>query len=223
MFEDLNYVQWVRECAHFCVKIAFTYSPLLYCSINATPYLAFRVAICSPWTRLPVFIMGMLAGMQQLRRTNTDFRVIKVYFRPCSILNPFLIIRGLSCPSCIQASLCLKLTKPGFPHNCLPVSCGDIGFFKNILGLVLAWKSGLKEPFWTLGHSCPLQTILLSDLVGCGSPLQIVIAFWSTIIVSIGLSHPTQKVWIRTKRAPNYHYYQQRAVTADWMGSIALW
>jgi hypothetical protein len=54
---------------------------------NATTYLAFRVAICSPWPRLPVFIMGMLAGMQQLRRANPDFRVIRVYFRPCSIPN----------------------------------------------------------------------------------------------------------------------------------------
>ncbi len=47
--------------------------------------------------------------------------------------NPFLFIRGLSCPSCIQASLslnCLKPTKPGFPHNCLPISFGDIGFLK---------------------------------------------------------------------------------------------
>jgi hypothetical protein len=26
---------------------------------------------------------------------------------------------------------CLKLTIPGFPHNCLPVFCGDIGFLKN--------------------------------------------------------------------------------------------
>ena len=50
------------------------------------------------------------------------------------LFSPFLFIRGLSCPSCIQASLslnCLKLTIPGFPHNCLPVSCGDIGFKKN--------------------------------------------------------------------------------------------
>ncbi len=58
-------------------------------------------------------------------------------------LNPFLFIRGLSCPSCIQASLSLnylKLTIPGFPHNCLSVSCVDIGFFiKN------PWSSiGLK-------------------------------------------------------------------------------
>jgi hypothetical protein len=47
----------------------------------------------------------------------------------------FLFIRGLSCPSSIQASFslnCLKLylTIPGFPHNCLLVSCGDkfVGF-----------------------------------------------------------------------------------------------
>jgi hypothetical protein len=49
------------------------------------------------------------------------------------IINPFLFIRGLSCPSCSQAPLslnCLQLTKPEFPHNCLPVSCGDIGFLK---------------------------------------------------------------------------------------------
>ncbi len=71
----------------FYVVIVFMRCPLLYCSINATTYLAFRVAICSPWTRLPVFIMGMLAGMQQLRRANPDFQVIKVYFRPCSILS----------------------------------------------------------------------------------------------------------------------------------------
>ncbi len=65
---------------------------------------------------------------------------------------------------------------------------------KKILGLVLAWKSGLKVPFLHLGHSYPMQTILLSDLVGCDSPLQIVMTFWGTIIVIRGLSHPTQKV-----------------------------
>ncbi len=37
---------------------------------------------------------------------------------------------------------------------------------KKILGIVLAWKSGLKLPFLTLECYCPLQTILLSDLVG---------------------------------------------------------
>jgi hypothetical protein len=71
---------------------------------------------------------------------------------------------------------------------------------KKLLGVVLAWKSGLKVPLLPLGRSCPLQTILLSDLVGCDIPLQIVMAFWRTIIVSRGLSHPTQKVQIQTKR-----------------------
>ena len=76
------------------------------------------------------------------------------------LIHPFLFIRELSCSSCIQASLslnCLKLTILGFLHNCLPVSCGDIGFLKKILGLVLAWKSGLKVPL-LLGPSCHLQT-----------------------------------------------------------------
>jgi hypothetical protein len=40
----------------------------------------------------------------------------------------------------------------------------------------------------------PLQTILLRDLVGCDSPLQIVMVFCRTIIFSRGLSHPTQKI-----------------------------
>jgi hypothetical protein len=69
-----------------------------------------------------------------------------------------------------------------------------LAFQKKILGLVLVWKSGLKKPFLSLGRSCPQQTILLSDLVGCDRPLQIVMAFWNNIIVSRGLSHPTQKV-----------------------------
>jgi hypothetical protein len=77
-------------------------------------------------------------------------------------------------------------------------------------------------PLLHLGRSCLLQTILLSDLVGCDSPLQIVMAIWCTIIVSRGLSHQTQKVQIQTKRAPNCHYYLQRAVTPEWKGSIAL-
>ncbi len=61
----------------------------------------------------------------------------------------------------------------------------------------------------------PLQTILLNDLVGCDSPLQIVMAFRRTIIVSRGLSNQTQKVLIQTKRAPHCHYYLQRAVTVS--------
>jgi hypothetical protein len=50
------------------------------------------------------------------------------------IFNPFLFIRGLFLPRYIRASLslfCLKLTLPGFPHNCLPVSDGDVDFFKS--------------------------------------------------------------------------------------------
>ncbi len=48
-------------------------------------------------------------------------------------VNPFLFSRGLSSPSSVQTSLtqnCLKLTLPGFPHNLLPVSFGDIGLIK---------------------------------------------------------------------------------------------
>jgi hypothetical protein len=63
---------------------------------------------------------------------------------------------------------------------------------KKILGLVLAWKLGLKVPLLPLGHSCPLQTILLGDLVGCDSPLQ-----------------------IYSNGHLMYHYSQQRAVTPD--------
>ncbi len=67
---------------------------------------------------------------------------------------------------------CLKLTLSGFLYNLLPVSCGDISFIK-ILGLVLALKSGVKVPLLSFARSCLLQTILLSDLVGCDSPLQV--------------------------------------------------
>jgi hypothetical protein len=59
-----------------------------------------------------------------------------------------------------------------------------------------------------LEPSFPLQTILLSDLVGCGdSPLQIVMVIWRTflkfevpqtvVIVSSSLSHPTQEVQMK--------------------------
>ncbi len=46
----------------------------------------------------------------------------------------------------------------------------------------LAWKSGLKVPLLPLGASCPLQTTLLSDLVGCCSPLQIIMVVWHTFL-----------------------------------------
>jgi hypothetical protein len=64
---------------------------------------------------------------------------------------------------------------------------------------LVSWKSGLKVTFLPLGRFCPLQTILKSDLFGCDSPLQIVMAPFlkvrqTAIIVSRGLSHPTQEV-----------------------------
>ncbi len=92
-----------------------------------------------------------------------------------SVLNPFLFIRGLSCPRSVQTSFtqnCIKLTIPGFPYNLLPLSCGDTGFLQKRLGPVSPVKSGRKVSLLPLGRSCPLQTIPLSDLVGCGSPLQ---------------------------------------------------
>jgi hypothetical protein len=47
--------------------------------------------------------------------------------------NPFLFIRGLSCPVPTQCSdiIISKLSLPGFPYNLFPVSCGNIGFKKN--------------------------------------------------------------------------------------------
>jgi hypothetical protein len=41
----------------------------------------------------------------------------------------------------------------------------------------MAWKSGLKVILLPFGPSCPLQTILLSDLVGCDTALQIIMVF----------------------------------------------
>jgi hypothetical protein len=69
-------------------------------------------------------------------------------------------------------------------------------------------------PLLPLGPCSPVQTILLSDLVGCDSPLQIVMAVWrnlfqagqTDITICSGLSRPTQQVHI-LKSAPNGHYY----------------
>jgi hypothetical protein len=49
---------------------------------------------------------------------------------------------------CISGEISVHI--PGFPYNLFTVSCGDID---------------LKKPLLPLGTSCPLQTILLSDLV----------------------------------------------------------
>jgi hypothetical protein len=73
----------------------------------------------------------------------------------------------------------------------------------------MAWKSGLKVLLLPVGISCTLQTILLSDLVGCDTPLQIIMVFGALFfkfeasqtatIVSSGRPHPTQHVKIQNK------------------------
>ncbi len=141
------------------------------------------------------------------------------------ILNPLLFIRGLSCPSCSQASLslnCLKLTLPRFPYNCFPASCDDIGFLKNprsSIGLEIRPQSAFSA----------FRALLPSANYSAEWSGRV----WQTSADSNGclahyfcqqrLSHLTQKVQIQTKMAPNCHYYLQRAVTPDWMGSSALW
>ncbi len=62
-------------------------------------------------------------------------------------------------------------------------------------------------PLLPIGRSCALETILLSDLVGCDSPLHIVMAIWrafkkfeaskTAIIVNSGPPHPTQQIQIK--------------------------
>jgi hypothetical protein len=94
------------------------------------------------------------------------------------------------------------------------VSCGGIGFKKKLQmpSTVLAWISGLKVPLMSLGPSFPLQTVMLSDLVGYGSPLLKVMAVWRTfysleaIIVCSGLLHLPSKFKFK-KSAPNVHFH----------------
>ncbi len=67
--------------------------------------------------------------------------------------------------------------------------------------------------FVPLGPSCPLQTILLSNLVGHDSPLQIIMAVWQT--------------FFKFEARLNSHYCLRQTVITiyrglpDWMGSIA--
>ncbi len=148
------------------------------------------------------------------------------------MFNPFIFIRGLSSPSSgVQTVLtryCLNI--PGFPYNLLPVCCGNTGFKKK-LGLVLACKSGLRVPLLPVRPSCPLQTILLRDLVGCDRPLQIVNEVWHTffqfevhqtaIIVSSCMAVTPCPGSSNLKKSPlNCNYYLQKAVIPDWIGSI---
>ncbi len=60
-----------------------------------------------------------------------------------------------------------------------------MAFFKKSTGQELAWKSGLKVSLLPLGPSCRLQTILLSDLVGCACQLQIELAVWRTFFLNL--------------------------------------
>ncbi len=63
----------------------------------------------------------------------TRRHAIWLHYATGNVVNPFLFIRGLSCPRSVLASFtqnCLKLTFPGFPYDLLPVSCVDIGFIR---------------------------------------------------------------------------------------------
>ncbi len=79
----------------------------------------------------------------------------------------------------------------------------------------MAWKSGLKMPLLPLGTSCPLQTILLSYIVWYNSPMQIKMAVWRIFFLNL----KRVKQLLLSKKV--CHYYLQKAVTPDWMGSIA--
>jgi hypothetical protein len=75
--------------------------------------------------------------------------------------------------------------------------------------------------FLPLGHSCPLQTILLSEMVMFDSPLQIVMAFWGTIMVSRGHTRPRKLEFKQKECQTAITMYLQKAVIPDRMGSIA--
>ncbi len=103
---------------------------------------------------------------------NINFCIFLLFFEP------FLIHqRALLSSQCSEN--CPKLTIPGFPHNLLPVSFCDIGFLKKGIGQVLALL-----PFF-----CSLLTILLSDLVGYSSLLQIVMAVWRKFFLIWSVRH----------------------------------
>ncbi len=98
------------------------------------------------------------------------------------VVNPVLFIKEHSRPCSAQTSLtqnCPELTILGFLTTSFLFLVVSLAFKQ--IDQVLKWKSGLKVPLLPLGPSCPLQTILLSDLVGCDSPHQIVIVIWRTL------------------------------------------
>jgi len=65
-------------------------------------------------------------------------------------------------------------------------------------------------PFLPWGCYCPLQTILLSDQVGCDSPLQKEMAVW----------RPLKKKKFKGWKRP---LLSAEPVIPSWMGTTALW
>ena len=115
---------------------------LLFVRCACTPRL-FQSAVVSPalgkwrkWTstRFKYVIFTMDKKFYIINMFVPLFK-IRVWV-PCvsmcvTVLNPFLFIRGLSWPRCVQASLYLNCPKLIiFPYSLLPVSCGDIGLNK---------------------------------------------------------------------------------------------
>jgi hypothetical protein len=140
------------------------------------------------------------------------------------VFNPFSFIRGLSCPSSIQTLLTQNCLTPIIPDLITEV------FLYIVATLTIKKSLGLKVPVLPLALSCPLQTILLSDLVGCGSPLQMAVCLHFFEILSAPNGHyylqravtPDPASSNFKKSVANCHYYLQRAVTPNWMGSVAL-
>jgi hypothetical protein len=84
-----------------------------------------------------------------------------------------LFIRGLTALAAFRPQYLLTVLSylhiPIFSYN-LPIYLVVTFTLKKSMDQVLAWKSGLKVSLLPLGPSCPLQILLLSDLVGCGIP-----------------------------------------------------
>ncbi len=127
----------------------------------------------------------------------------KLYSRKSHIkysFKPFLIHPGFSCSCCVQASLylnCLKLTIPGFPYNCLPVSCGDISFKKK----TLVWY------FPGIRHQSAF-TAFRAFLPSKNYSAEWSGRVWQPSADSNGHLAPFFKIW-------NRHYSQQRSVSPN--------
>jgi hypothetical protein len=113
--------------------------------------------------------------------------------RPAPHFNPFLFIRGLSCPRSIQDSLslnCIRLTIPRFPHNSLHVLWWHWLFKKNprsSIGLEIRPQSAFSD----------LRVLLPSANYSAEWSGWV----WQSSADSNGLLE--------------HHYFQQRAVTPD--------